>query len=297
MRVLLVIKTTNLELHGERVRSSVLKGVLRQQNLDRLKTSHDEHHATVDQLKTLLKQAGLAFDAIDRAEAWPKNNQYDAVISVGGDGTLLSASHQLPTGGLLMGIRSSTASVGYLCAGGPEKLKTLVTQLQSQQLPLLELQRLKAKIKELAKGISTETVPVINDFLYANANPASTTRYKITVSGKRETQKSSGVWVACPAGSTAAILSAGGERVAPDSEIFQYRVRELFTPSGAAFHLVGGRFDPDAKTLVIENRCEEAILALDGQHGEVRLSFGDTVTFQRASTLTLVRPESALPIG
>lgn len=294
MRVLLVIKTTNLELHGERVRNSVLRGVLRQQNMDRLKTSHDEHYETVDQLKTLLKNAHIEFDEIDRAQKWPAVQPYDAVISVGGDGTLLSSSHHLPDGGVLMGIRSSTASVGHLCAGGRKKLASLVEKLHARQLPIIELHRLKARIKDMAKGHITETVPVINDFLYANSNPAATTRYKITVAGKRETQKSSGLWVACPAGSSAAILSAGGEKVPLASHVFQYRVRELFSPQGAAFHLIGGHFEADGKSLVIENRCEEAILALDGQHGEVKLGFGDTVTFVRAANLKLVTPESAI---
>lgn len=292
MRVLLVIKTTNLELHGERVQSSVLKGVLRQQNLDRLRTSHDEHYQTLDCLKNVLSKLGVEFDEVARKKDWSPTAAYSAVVTVGGDGTLLAASHHLPQGGLLMGIRSSTASVGHLCAGGRGNLESLIENLVTGKAPTVVLQRLKAKVLDLAKGKIMETVPVMNDFLFANLNPASTTRYKISLGNRPETQKSSGVWVATPAGSSAAILSAGGERVAIDSDIFQFRVRELFCPDGSNFQLAGGRFVPDETVLKIENRCEEAILALDGQHGEVRLGFGDTITFLKAPSIKLVRPES-----
>lgn len=287
MRLLVVTKTTNFELHGERVRSSVAKGKLRKQHIERLQASHLEHFETLDLVKSLLNKFKVDYEILQRAVDWPEDHHYDAVLTVGGDGTLLAASHQLRHGGLLMGIKSSDASVGYLCACDRNNLESYIVALVQGALSVIEVKRLKASVHDLKTGKNTETVPVLNDFLFANEHPASTTRYKISLGAKRETQKSSGVWIAAPSGSTAAISSAGGERVPQDSEIFQYRVRELFVPKGEFYQLLGGRIDVDRDKFEIENRCSDAILALDGQHGQVSLGFGDTVHFMRAPSLRL----------
>ena len=65
-------------------------------------------------------------------------------------------------------------------------------------------------------------------------------RYCLRVKGKREDQKSSGVWIAAGPGSTGAIKSAGGRRQNITSGKLQYLVREPCPIPGSSYRQLGG---------------------------------------------------------
>ena len=236
-----------------------------------------------------LTAAGLAWDEVSRDFPRPWSKNYDIIITVGGDGTLLAASHQLPNGGLIAGVRSSMLSVGFLCCAGPGQIQEMVDAIVEGRYKTQIVHRLKAKVARVDIGDEIETTPVLNDFLYANANPAATTRYKISYGDKQEVHRSSGIWVATATGSTAAILAAGGERRPPEDSLFQFRVRELYKFDHGSADIEGGMFDPSETLLEIENRCPSAILATDGQHGVIELVYGDKVRFAAAAPINLLR--------
>jgi NAD+ kinase len=289
MAVLIVTKTTNYELHGSVVEAKVEQGRMGADVLERLRSAHTEHYQTLTRLREALKRAGTPFDEVSRHAADPWSRTYDAVVTVGGDGTLLAASHHMGRGGVVFGVRSSTSSVGFLCCAGPDGVDKVVDALRKGVWQCDEVHRVTADVTRVDSGVIEPTMPVLNDFLYTNANPAATTRYKLTVKDKVETHRSSGIWVATGVGSTAAILAAGGERRPRHDALIQYRVRELYRLGNEVPTLAGGLLDLDKEPLVVENRCVQALLALDGQHGVVELAYGDTVTFRRAATLKLVR--------
>lgn len=289
MVVLIVTKTTNYELHGALIESKVNHGLVARDSLTRLKQAHGEHYETLSRLRTALAAAGLAWDEVSRDFPRPWSKSYDLVITVGGDGTLLAASHQLAHGGLIAGVRSSTLSVGYLCTAGTDAVEPLVQAIATSRLKSSVVHRLKARVKRIDVGDEIETTPVLNDFLYANANPAATTRYRLRYGDKEEVHRSSGIWVATATGSTAAILAAGGERRPPDDALYQYRVRELYKFDLGSPEIEGGLFDPSQTVLEIENRCPAAILATDGQHGVIDLVYGDRISFAAAAPINLVR--------
>lgn len=289
MRVLVVCKTTNLDLHGENIRKRIATGSLPRQHLEHLERAHASHYATRDKLLQSLCERAVEFVEVGRGRFWPNLKGFDAVITIGGDGTILEASHHIHNNQLiLIGLRSSPTSIGHLCIGGGEIIESMLTELLNNSLKSVELSRLQAKIQYMqTKGVIV-TDPVLNDFLYTNVNPAATTRYRIMLDNQKEEHKSSGVWIATAAGSTAAIAAAGGEQVPMNANKFQYLVRELYTPPNfPPFQIKSGFFDPDKEVLSIENRCDQAILALDGQHGSMTLEFGDVVTFMRGPSLRL----------
>ncbi len=290
MVVLIVTKTTNYELHGAVIEAKVERGQARPDALERLRTAHREHYETLSHLRQALGRRGIAFDEVSRDFPRPWSKAYDIVITVGGDGTLLAATHQMPSGGVIAGIRSSPSSVGFLCSVGPAEVEALVAALAAKTLPTVTVHRVKAAISRGEPGAEVVTEPVLNDLLYANTNPAATTRYRLTIGDQSEVHRSSGIWVATAIGSPAAILAAGGERRPPVDPAFQYRVRELYRLGHAVPVLDGGFFDPGQVGVEIENRCQSAILALDGQHGVVELAYGDTVRFLRAAPIDLVAP-------
>ena len=74
-----------------------------------------------------------------------------------------------------------------------------------------------------------------------------------------------------------------------ESRQFQYHVREAMRSGAPKYNLVSGIFDPDSTPFAIENRNENGMLALDGQHGVIELNLGDWVRIRRAGDLNIVR--------
>lgn len=292
-RVVVVAKTTNFENYGVRIRELVTRGFLPESELAALQRSHDEHYDTLRRLKEALAEFGVPFGEAPRAAAWRSEEPYDAVFTVGGDGTMCAASHQMMQGGVLVGIRSSQESVGYLCAGDQATARSLVEKLVAGNLKVLRVRRLIADVIPIQSSQPTPSAPVLNDILFANRNPAGTTRYDLELGAKVERHKSSGVWCSTPLGSTAAIQAAGGQVVTHSDRRFQFLVREPYANGADArsrYQLLHGFFtgeDPDRDCLTITNRTEGAILALDGQHGIVSLAYGDRIMLRRGQDLDI----------
>ena len=288
--ILVIRKNSTLDRHGEYVRDKVTQGFLPKSHLERLKTAHDEHYSTFDLLLNSLNKAGLKYTEVQRDDPWPALLGVKYVITVGGDGTVLEASHHIPDRGpTLIGVRSSPSSVGFLCYKSGPQIAELVKELVSGDLSVVEVDRIKASIFSVKTGKKVESKPVLNDFLYTASNPAETTRYLISCSGQSEVQKSSGLWISTAAGSTAAISAAGGKIYPLSHKGFQFVVREPYCAPGQIFSLTSGHFDPPRQTLEIENRVDQGLLALDGHHGGINLGYGDRILFNRAEPLLIAR--------
>ena len=289
MEVLIVTKPTNFEQYGDLVRSMLRRGPSHSDLLAELEQAHREHYSCLNSLKSELDAAGIHYDEVARSSLPELTKPYAGVFTVGGDGTLLSASRLVKDRSPVIGVRSSTASVGFLCAIAAPQVKQAVNLFKANQLKFEETARLMATIHSAADGQVTTTVPVLNDFLFANTNPAATTRYRIAHGEKFEIQKSSGVWISTPVGSTAAILAAGGKTMDRSDRRFQFVVRELYRGEGLPFQLVYGFFNPDHMAFSIENRSENALLALDGQRETIPLRYADRLEFKRAPSLLIAK--------
>lgn len=288
--ILVVRKNSTLDRHGDYIRDKVNRGFLSHEHLDRLSRAHEEHYKTFEDLMESLSKAKLPFQEVHRDESWPSLDSISYVITVGGDGTVLEASHHISNADVaLIGIKSSPSSIGYLCYKSASQISELISELKSDHLSLIQVSRLNATIHRVKDGQSFVSNPVLNDFLFTAANPAETSRYRITLGGNQEVQKSSGIWIATAAGSTAAISAAGGSIHPINDPNFQYLVREPYASPGKSFKLVGGNFHPDQQTFELENLVDQGILALDGHHGILSLGYGDRVVFGSAPSLKLAR--------
>ena len=134
---------------------------------------------------------------------------------------------------------------------------------------------------------------MLNDFLYTNSNPASTTRYKVKFDGRTETHKSSGLWLATATGSTAAISAAGGKVLDAADDGLQFVVRELYQFDGLNNKIYTGFFDSNEQSIEIENHCSNGILALDGERGVIKLKFGDRIRFGRAEPIHVAKSQNS----
>ncbi len=291
MKVLVSCKTTNLNVYGEAVKSKISKGSLSTDHLQKLTMDHDHHYQSRTTLLSELERYGIQYVIVRRGLFWPDLGDVDAVVTVGGDGTLLEASHHINAEDVpILGLKSSPMSVGHLCSFSEEQIVDMVDQLANNKLKVTPLTRLQAEVHFTSNGGRLSTGPVLNDFLYTNANPAGTSRYRLRVGDITEDHKSSGLWLSTAAGSTAAISAAGGKVMDLNDTHSQYWVRELYTAPGAVkAKLTHGLVDLNKKPISIENHCDRAILALDGRRSSIELTYGDLVNFSKAKPLRVLR--------
>lgn len=288
--IIVVRKTSQFDKRGEQIRGMVDNGLLEKDFLERLKVAHDEHIKTYETLVGQLKSQGVEFSEKNLDDDWTVVGGVEAVVTVGGDGTVLSASHKVQSPDVpLIGVRSSSSSVGHLCYIRNYETSGLVEEIQTKALKTVQVERLFAKVVNTRTTKDITTPPVLNDVLYANSNPAETTRYKVVFKDITEVHKSSGMWIATAAGSTAAIGAAGGVEYPVDFSDFQYVVREPYSPPGETYEITSGIFNPENDIFEIENRCQKGFIAIDGHHGMVELELGDVVSFGRSIPLRLAR--------
>jgi ATP-NAD kinase N-terminal domain len=208
------------------------------------------------------------------------------VITVGGDGTLLAASHWV-TGAALLGVNSAPrSSVGYLSFARRSSLPRILGRIASGALlphPVVRLEVvLEGKILP----------PALNDILIAHEQPAATSRYRLRLNRRAEEQRSSGLWVSTAVGSTAGIRSAGGQAMPLDARRLQFRARELYRARGEGGSLEDGFVEPGEK-LVVESAMASGWLFIDGARIAVRFPFGAQAIFRVAEQPLLLFADPA----
>nr|CAB3453188.1 unnamed protein product [Digitaria exilis] len=172
--------------------------------------------------------------------------------------------------------------------------KILDATLDGTRCPM-ELSRISVKLN----GIQLPTY-ALNDILVSHPCPASVSRFsfrKIINTGESShliNCRSSGLRVSTAAGSTAAMLSAGGFVMALSSRELQYMIREPISPTDADKPLLHGLVKPEQHMLVVWYNQEGAVY-VDGSHVVHSIQHGDTLEISsNAPTLKVVLPEHLL---
>lgn len=236
--------------------------------LAHLKRTHKAHYASLQRVIAVLKKRGIRHTLAPRGSPLD-GDRYDLVITVGGDGTLLDASKNVKNG-LLLGLNSDAGhSVGKLCAAKASDFARVLDDLLKGRASIKKINRLRIRING-----KDHRDRILNDILVCHAVPAAMSHYVLVIKGKKEQQRSSGVWVATAAGSTGAMLSAGGKRLPIDAKKIQYMPRELFAGHGIRYRLRGGIVPPGAPIRIISQMVEGMIYA-DGAHVRTPFRFAD----------------------
>jgi NAD+ kinase len=238
----------------------------------RLVAAAESQRQTIGVVRAALQQRGilpsfLPVDALD-ARARRLLRRARLVITVGGDGTLLTASHYIEDG-LALAVNSAPAdSVGHFCLTDGSGFEARLDALEEGRLRPLSLSRLSATLDgRLLPELAT------NDVLVAHEHPAMTSRYQLASGATQEEHRSSGLWIATAAGSTAGIRSAGGRPMPLRSPRLQYRVRELYREPGRRYRLEGG-FVALGHALAVDSKMEAGWLFIDGARTAYRFPFG-----------------------
>ncbi|MEO8635010.1 MAG: NAD(+)/NADH kinase [Gemmatimonadales bacterium] len=209
----------------------------------------------------------------------------DALITFGGDGTLLRGARllhgrQVPILGINLG------RVGFLTTATRDQMPAALDALVAGRYVLERRLSLHATIISDLGGIRSEQ-QALNDVVIHKSGVARMVRIRVTVDGEDLGPYSAdGVVVASPTGSTAYSLSAGGPIVAPGVEAM------ILTPICAHTLAVRPVVIPADATVCIEPvspGADDLLVSYDGQVG-MMLALGDRVYVRRdPNVVTLIR--------
>jgi NAD+ kinase len=201
----------------------------------------------------------------------------DALVTFGGDGTLLR-------GARLLGARETPilgvnlGRVGFLTTATRQSLDPALDALVAGRYVTERRQALQAEIKD-GSGNGRALQMAMNDIAVHKGGVARVVRVNVFIEGENVGPYSAdGIIVATPTGSTAYSLSAGGPIVVPGVEAM------VVTPIAAHTLAVRPLVVPSSYRIVIEPMAgwsEDLLVSFDGQTGTT-LAPGESVDVRRA---------------
>lgn len=245
----------------------------------RWRKAHVAHQLTLKRVQHVLRRLGAKITVLRSPAVVFDATDASLVVTVGGDGTLLAASHHVGSIPIL-GVNSSPEhSVGFFCPAHLGNLEPTLERALEGTLPSIALSRMQVSVNN--RIVSRR---VLNEALFCHAIPAATSRYVVSFGAKHEEQRSSGVWVSTAAGSTGAARSAGGKILPFASRKLQLIVREPYLESRreappVAVSLNHVVFEPP-EALTLLSKMEDARLYLDGPFRQIPVGLGDRVVCQ-----------------
>jgi NAD+ kinase len=277
LKILILSKHTALENRRSDPR---IKELLRRKDpsVDRMVPAHDEHMRALHEVIMAADRLGLDFEVLYGARSELPAG-FDAIVTVGGDGTVLAASHSPVCDGVpILGVNSAPSfSVGNFCRSSAATVERDLVDLGNSVLGMSLLTRMTVSLN--GKDVSNR---VLNEALVADACPAAMSRYILRYGTVEEEQRSSGFWIGTSSGSTGAQRSAGGDVFGDGTARFlQIVVRELFQTSEPA-----GRWTGRNHMLVEEmhavSKMASGTMWLDGSHRMVPFTVGDVLSFRES---------------
>ncbi|XP_052206304.1 NADH kinase-like [Diospyros lotus] len=251
------------------------------------------HKDAINFCQDILQKKNVNWQPILRSHLSQAIRDVDLVVTVGGDGTLLQASHFLDDSVPVLGVNSdptqaeeveefgpefdATRSIGYLCAATVGNFEQMVDNI-------LEGKTDPSKLSRMSICVNSKLLPkyALNDVLIVHPSPATVSRFSFRIKrdghpgGHLVNCRSSGLRVSTAAGSTAATLSAGGTPMPILSKDLQYMVREPILHGAVNSSPLHGLVQPH-EGLEISWFCKEGLLFTDGSHVFHSIQHGDTI--------------------
>jgi NAD+ kinase len=214
-----------------------------------------------------------------------EGTELDALITFGGDGTLLRGARLL--GGRetpILGV--NLGRVGFLTTATRETLDVALDCLVAGRYVTERRQVLEAAIRD-DNGGSRAVQMAVNDVAIHKGGVARVVRVNVFINGENVGPYSAdGIIIATPTGSTAYSLSAGGPIVVPGVEAM------VVTPIAAHTLAVRPLVVPATYRIVVEpiaGWADDLLVSFDGQTGTT-LAPGEKVNVRRAdSRVCLIR--------
>jgi len=115
-RVLLIPKTDEVKFYNDRFGRQLFMSMCEQGIIDKnhARENSDEHKRTLETVEALLKQNNINYEKVSQSdlEIEKFEKEWDLIIPVGGDGTLLYVAGFIQNDTPVLGVKSSAKSVG-----------------------------------------------------------------------------------------------------------------------------------------------------------------------------------------
>ncbi len=214
----------------------------------------------------------------------------DALVVLGGDGTMLRAAHavavveaDVPILGVNLG------KVGFLSKAEAHDLERVLGRIHDGDYAIEDRMVLEARVLRGGRENGERPYVALNDAAIVRAREARVVRLEVTIDGSHlATYIADGVIIATPTGSTGYSFSAGGPILDPTS-------RNLVVTAVAAYLsairsvVVGPRHTVRVQVLA----AFDVLVSIDG-HEDVLLNVGDVVEVRsRQRPLRFLEPRGA----
>jgi len=207
--------------------------------------------------------------------------EVDALLTLGGDGTLLRAARLVPERAVpILGV--NLGRLGFLTCCPVSQFEEALRRLAAGDYVVEARMTLDARVTD-AGGGERQRWRALNDVVLHKGGFARVVAVRVEADGETVGHFSAdGVVIATPTGSTAYNLSAGGPVVVPTLETILLTPRPLVLPASSVVSLRGND-GPD-----------ELLVTVDGQVG-CTFGTGDTLVIQRSNApVPIVRfPEAS----
>lgn len=237
--------------------------------------SHEANATTLAQVHNELRQRKIKFKAINREQLGTEisSGRYDLIVAVGGDGTVLDASHFNDTIPIL-GVVSAVTSYGHFCVASRDTFGAVLDRVISgERKPL--------KVLRLELTLDGKVLPqlVLNELCLADPKLGATSRYILHVGDVIEEQKSDGFFVGTAAGCTGWMHSYDADVLPVENRQLQFLARGLIINPGVHFRFQRGLL-PERTKIRIVSKMVGGLIKIDGQHIEYKFPRGSELTIK-----------------
>jgi NAD+ kinase len=250
---------------------------------------YDELPAVLRTLQELAPALGLElhyeqelFEIANGGRRLDDPNNLDALLTLGGDGTLLRGARIIsPYGVPILGI--NLGRLGFLTCCNADQLSNALMRFARQDFVAESRMALQARVFD-AKGVERQQWIALNDVVLHKGGFARVVSFRVAANGDPiATYGADGIVLSTPTGSTAYSLSAGGPVVYPTLETI------VVTPVSAHTLAVRPVILPASVevTLHTDAVAEELLVTVDGQVGTT-FSSGEMLSVRRAERGVLI---------
>jgi len=229
-----------------------------------------EQESTLKSVKKILKKYKIKYkmanrDRLSKAQFQNKN----LIIAVGGDGTFLRAAHFVRHQ-VLLGVNADVKNKeGFFMKADKNDFDVYLKKIMKNKTKIKKLPRLEAYINN--KKIDALA---LNEFFIGSQKAYHAAKYLVSINGRSERHKSSGILITTPIGSYAWAKSCCNKTLPLNSNKYQFVVREPYERKiFKNYKLKYGILNKNKKVSVVSEMINGIIIA-DSVGKEYELKIG-----------------------
>ncbi|MDB9907282.1 NAD(+)/NADH kinase [Gammaproteobacteria bacterium] len=207
-------------------------------------------------------------------------NKIDLLIVFGGDGTLLGAARKFIASEIpLLGINLGT--LGFLTDINIENFESVIHDILKGEFVIEERSLVEAHF-------ANQEVFGLNEILIHSGSYAQLMRYRLLIDGQMVyEQRSDGLIIATPTGSTAYALSAGGSIIHPELDL--WNIIPMMSQSLSSRPLIVSNHK-SLEIQLIQGPLDHAMVCVDGQK-DIPIQYDDSIVIRKkTAALKIIHP-------